>query len=123
MFSIFFTFFQFFQQPIKMVTKISSSSDFKEQLTAAGDALVIVDFFATWCGPCKAIAPTLEEMAKGEYSMCKFLKVDVDECEEVAMDNNISAMPTFKFFKGGKEVDELVGANAEKLKEIINKHK
>ena len=106
-----------------MVTKISSSNDFKEQLAAAGDALVVVDFFATWCGPCKAIAPAIEEMAKGEYSMVKFLKVDVDECEEVAMDNNISAMPTFKFFKGGKEVDELVGANAEKLKEIINKHK
>ena len=52
-----------------------------------------------------------------------FLKVDVDEAEDVAGEYNISAMPTFKFFKGGKEVDELVGANAEKLKEIINKHK
>ena len=106
-----------------MVTQVTSTSHFKEQLAAAGDALVVVDFFATWCGPCKAIAPAIEEMAKGEYSMCKFLKVDVDECEEIAMDNEISAMPTFKFFKGGKVVDELVGANPDKLKEIINKHK
>ena len=106
-----------------MVTKVSSKSHFQEQLTSAGDALVVVDFFATWCKPCKAIAPLLEEMAKGEYSMVKFLKVDVDECEEVAMDNEISAMPTFKFFKGGNVVDELVGANPDKLKEIINKHK
>ena len=106
-----------------MVTKISSASHFKDQLKEAGDALVVVDFFATWCGPCKAIAPLLEEMAKGEHSMVKFLKVDVDECEEVAMDNEISAMPTFKFFKGGNVVDKLVGANPDKLKDIINKHK
>ena len=57
---------------------------------------------------------------QGEKWSFKFLKVDVDECEEVAMDNEISAMPTFKFFKGGNVVDELVGANPDKLKEIID---
>ena len=106
-----------------MVEKATSASHFKELLNGAGDALVVVDFFATWCGPCKAIAPTIEEWAKGEFSMVKFVKVDVDECEEVAMDNDISAMPTFKFFKGGNAVDELVGANPDKLKEKINQHK
>ena len=51
-------------------------------------------------------------MAKGEYSMVKFFKVDEDECEEVALDNEIRSMPSFKFFKGRNVVDELVGANA-----------
>ena len=107
-----------------MVELVKSKSDFAEHLAAAGtDGLVVVDFFATWCGPCKAIAPRIEEMAKNEYSMVKFLKVDVDECEEVAMDYEVSAMPTFKFIKGGKVVGELIGANADKLKALVEEHK
>ena len=106
-----------------MVYQVTSSSDMKAQLEAAGDTLVVVDFYATWCGPCIAIAPRIEEMSKGDFSSIKFLKVDVDECEEVAMEYNITAMPTFKIIKVGQVVDELIGANADKLKELINKHK
>ena len=104
-----------------MVTVVASAEDMKALIDC--EQLVVVDFFATWCGPCKAIAPRIEEMANGEFADVKFLKVDVDECEEVALEYNISAMPTFKFIKGGKEVDELVGANAEQLIEKINKNK
>jgi thioredoxin 1 len=104
-----------------MVTVVSSAEDMKILIDC--ECLVVVDFFATWCGPCKAIAPKIEEMAKGEFSDVKFLKVDVTPSSKKVMDYNITAMPTFKFIKGGKEVDELVGANAEKLKEKINKNK
>ena len=106
-----------------MVELVKSGKEMADQLAAAGDSLVVVDFFATWCGPCKAIAPQIEEMAKGEFSMVKFLKVDVDECEEVAMEYKITAMPTFKFIKNGNVVDELMGANADRLKALINTHK
>jgi len=106
-----------------MVELVKSAKDMADQLAAAGDGLVVVDFYATWCGPCKVIAPQIEEMAKGEFSMVKFLKVDVDECEEVAMEYKITAMPTFKFIKGGNVVDELMGANADRLKALINTHK
>ena len=104
-----------------MVTVVSSAEDMK--ILVDCECLVIVDFFATWCGPCKAIAPKIEEMANGEFSDLKFLKVDIDELEELAVEYNITAMPTFKFIKSGKEVDELVGANVEKLIEKINTHK
>ena len=68
--------------------------------------LVVIDFFATWCGPCKMISPKIEAMA-GEMSNVVFLKVDVDEAEDVAQEYNISAMPTFIFLKNGQKVKDL----------------
>ena len=63
----------------------------------------MIDFFATWCGPCKMIAPKLEQMDK-DMDNVVFLKVDVDEAEDVAQEYNISAMPTFVFLKNGQKV-------------------
>ena len=78
-------------------------SDLETQLKEAGDKLVVIDFFATWCGPCKMISPVLEEM-EAQMSNVKFLKVDVDEAEDVAVHYQISAMPTFIFIKNGQKV-------------------
>lgn len=80
--------------------------------------LVVVDFFATWCGPCKMISPKLEELAK-DFKNITILKVDVDECEDLAMEYEVSAMPTFVFIKKGQKVDSFAGANFEKLKDTI----
>ena len=86
-----------------MVYKCGSMSDLETQLKEAGDKLVVIDFFATWCGPCKMISPVLEEM-EAQMSNVKFLKVDVDEAEDVAVHYQISAMPTFIFIKNGQKV-------------------
>jgi large subunit ribosomal protein L40e len=88
----------------------------------AGDKLVVVDFTATWCGPCQMMAPKFEKMATEEPD-CVFVKVDVDDNEDVAAECGISAMPTFQCFKGGKKVDELVGASEEKLRAMVAKNK
>merc|ERR1712190_150111 len=104
-----------------MVHEVPDMDDFKSQLSSAGSKLVVVDFHATWCGPCKMIAPIIVEMA-GKMDNVVFLKVDVDEAEAVAAEYNISAMPTFVFIKDGKKIDELMGANADKLKELVSKH-
>merc|ERR1712008_162070 len=98
---------------------VEDSDDFKNQLTAAGDKLVVVDFFATWCGPCKMIAPVLEAMSSSMEDVV-FLKVDVDDCEDVAAEYSITAMPTFLFIKSKGKVAALTGANVEKLKELVN---
>merc|ERR1712113_114764 len=74
-----------------------------------GDVLVCVDFFATWCGPCKMIAPKLEAMSKEFEGKVIFLKVDVDELEDLAASQEVKAMPTFSFFKGGKKLDSFAG--------------
>ncbi|CAG5085406.1 Similar to Trx-2: Thioredoxin-2 (Drosophila yakuba), partial [Cotesia congregata] len=91
--------------------------DLKKRLADAGSKLVVIDFHATWCGPCKMIGPKVEELA-GEHTEVVFVKVDVDECEDIATEYNVNSMPTFKFIKDGKVVDTLVGANVDKLDDL-----
>lgn len=80
--------------------------------------LAVVDFTASWCGPCRAIAPYFTELAKNNPSVI-FLKVDVDELNAVASKWDINAMPTFVFLKGGEIVHKIVGADkAALLKKI-----
>lgn len=105
-----------------MVTHIKDKDDLQSKLTDAGEQLVVIDFFATWCGPCKMIGPKLEELAK-EYSDVHILKVDVDECEDIAMEYNISSMPTFVFIKNKEVIFTFSGANYDKLKASILENK
>ena len=124
-----------------MVYAVKDLADFNAQLEAAGGKLVVVDFFATWCPPCKMIAPHLEEISK-TMSDVVVLKVDVDDCEDVAAEYKvaimeilspdrvmvnlllqITAMPTFIFFKSKAKIADMTGANVEKLKEIVASNK
>ncbi|KAG4302266.1 hypothetical protein PCK1_001538 [Pneumocystis canis] len=99
-----------------MVHQVSSRDEFKTKIST--NQLTVVDFFATWCGPCKAIAPQLVELSK-KYPNVVFLKVDVDELCELASDYGISAMPTFLFFKNGEKMAEVVGASCSKVEQTI----
>jgi len=102
-----------------MVNNITTKEDFDSAIKA--DKLVVVDFFATWCGPCKTIAPQLVLFSK-EYENADFLKVDVDELSQVAEKADVTAMPTFILYKNGKELDKVVGANTKALEAAIKKH-
>jgi len=84
--------------------------------------LVVVDFFATWCGPCVFISPVLADLSEQFLDVC-FLKVDVDQCTQVSENCAIAAMPTFQFYKHGTKIDEVIGANTQKLKDTVAKHK
>lgn len=97
--------------------KVATKEDFDSILQ--NHERVAVDFTATWCGPCKMIAPKFDKLAE-KYSSIKFIKVDVDENSETAEAYGISAMPTFKFFKNGIEAErELVGADEAELDEKL----
>ncbi|XP_033890742.2 thioredoxin-like isoform X1 [Acipenser ruthenus] len=105
-----------------MVRFIESKAEFEEALKDAGSMLVIVDFTATWCGPCKMISPVFEKLAE-EHKDVVFLKVDVDDAQDVAEMCKVSSMPTFQFFKNGQKVEEFSGANKDKLSEMLMKYK
>lgn len=93
-----------------------------DQLMAANDGkAVVVDFSATWCGPCRMIGPYFEELST-QFDSVVFVKVDVDEVEAVAAAAGISAMPTFQVYKDGAKVDELVGAAKDRLKALVQKY-
>ncbi|ANZ75933.1 BA75_03012T0 [Komagataella pastoris] len=100
-----------------MVQEINSAEEFDK---AIASGVVLVDFFATWCGPCKMIAPVLDKFSK-EYEQVSFYKVDVDKLSEVAARFEISAMPTFLFFQNGEVVSKVTGANAAAIKQTITK--
>ncbi|CAI9109621.1 OLC1v1009472C1 [Oldenlandia corymbosa var. corymbosa] len=84
--------------------------------------LMVVDFAATWCGPCKFMEPAVNEMA-AKFTDVDFIKIDVDELSDVAQEFKVQAMPTFLLLKQGKEVDRVVGAKKDELEKKIQKHR
>ena len=76
----------------------------------SGDKPVMIDFWATWCGPCRMLAPVVEEIAQEYDGKVVVAKCDVDDADEVAMQFRIRNIPTLMFFKGGEMVNRLVGA-------------
>ncbi|MBI5057581.1 MAG: thioredoxin [Nitrospirae bacterium] len=91
------------------VTSVTGDSSFNEVVLQAS-TLVMVDFWATWCGPCKIIAPVVEELAKEYTGKVAFAKVNTDENPDLASRYNIRGIPTLIFFKNGKMLDQVVGA-------------
>ena len=89
-----------------------AQADFSNEVTSASGA-VVVDFYATWCGPCKILAPMMEAQAGLFIGKIKFLKVNVDESPDLAKTYEIQAIPTVLFFKEGKVVDRVVGLPGE----------
>jgi len=104
------------------VQNIENKAEFDNILASNTGKLIVVDFTATWCGPCQQIKPVYHSMAE-EFPDIVFTAVDVDDNEETASACGISAMPTFQFYKNGVKVDELMGANADKLREKISQLK
>ena len=96
-----------------------TSKNFEKALQAA-PGVAVVDFFATWCGPCKMLAPVIEEAAE-DMPEIQFYKVDVDEAPELARSFKVMSVPTLAFFKNGELVKKNVGAvSYEELEELIN---
>ena len=93
-----------------MAEKIThlTNDTFKAAVAASATPL-LVDFWAPWCGPCKAIGPILEELAGELNGQVQIAKVNIDDNNEIAAEYNIRAMPTMLVFKGGKLVDQIVG--------------
>ena len=90
-----------------MTTSVNNETFASEVLEQT--KLVLVDFWAEWCGPCKQIAPTLEELAEKYSENLSVCKVDVDSNRELALQYNVRSIPSLMIFKNGEMVDSLIG--------------
>lgn len=99
------------------VLEVTSENFEKEVLES--EKTVLVDFYAEWCGPCKRLSPIVEEVAKEEEEV-KFVKMNIDNCEDIAIEYQVMSIPTLVVMKNGKEANRSVGLiDKEQVKELI----
>lgn len=101
------------------IHKVSELDEYLRYLSKRGK--VVVDFSASWCGPCKVIHPEYERLAEEYEGRIFFIEVDVEEGIDIATRDNVSAMPTFITYYGGEEVSRMKGANPQNLREMVYK--
>lgn len=103
-----------------MITHVNSVSEYNELVEGK---TIVVDFFATWCGPCRMLSPVIEQIDKEGLVKCDFVKVDVDDLGELAMKYGINSIPTLIIFKDGQIKETLLGYRPlNQLVDAINKN-
>lgn len=90
------------------MAKIINETEFRD-IVLKGTGVVLVDFFATWCGPCKALAPVLMEVTEAVKGKASVYKVDIDQSQALAQEYRVMSVPTMKIFKNGEVVETIVG--------------
>ena len=104
-------------------TVVTDSTFEQEVIKASHEKPVLVDFWATWCGPCRQLSPLVEQLADEKSELMNVVKVDVDANEGVSMKYGIQSIPTLILFKGGKPVKQLMGyMPKERLFDQIKSH-
>lgn len=92
-----------------------------DNVLASTKQLVVVDFYTTWCGPCKTIAPKVQQLA-GKMSNVVFMKVDAEAVEDLAAREKVNRYPSFIFYRNKRRIDRMEGSNFDNLRALIEKH-
>lgn len=105
------------------VEEITSRKAFSHILRNSDDKLIIIDFYANWCGPCKNIAPFIKELSeKEEYSDILFFKINIEKLDDLADGEGVSSLPTFLFYKNNKQIGKVVGASRSNFLQSLAKY-
>ena len=111
------------QSGLQKIMTISVNKETFSKEVLEQSKLVLVDFWAEWCGPCKQIAPTLEELADKYSENLSVCKVDVDTNSELALQYNVRSIPSLMIFKNGEMTDSLIGAvSLEELEDLVTRN-
>eukprot|EP00922_Rhytidocystis_sp_ex-Travisia-forbesii_P042824 GHVS01064033.1.p1 GENE.GHVS01064033.1~~GHVS01064033.1.p1 ORF type:complete len:233 (+),score=81.75 GHVS01064033.1:213-911(+) len=111
------------QQRRCVVTEVESVEQYRQKLLDAGaDKLLVVQYTASWCGPCRQMRPIVTKWSN-EMPTVEFVTVDIDDQSALAEEEDIKHVPTFVLLKNGRALEKLIGADATKMKEVIDKHK
>lgn len=102
------------------ITKLERYEDYQQAVTDCGKSLMVIDFYADWCGPCKRLSPELQKLAE-KFPQVKFFKVNVEEQEKLTQEYNISGMPTIVFLRSGSLLETVVGAKLDLIKATLEK--
>ncbi|XP_021908693.1 thioredoxin H-type-like [Carica papaya] len=113
-----------FERKTSQLTEVHSKKLWKTRFHASKNTntLVVIDFTASWCGPCKLMEPTIKDCA-AKFTDIEFFKIDVDMLGDVAEEFEVDAMPTIVLMKNGEELDRVVGAKPGELLQKIEKHR
>lgn len=103
------------------IVEMTTAAEFAAEVTEA-KGVVLVDFWAPWCGPCKMITPVVDELAAQYEGKVKVCKVNVDEGGDLATEHDVMGVPCLIFFRDGEEIDRIIGHNPDKLKEAFAKY-
>ncbi|XP_068158578.1 thioredoxin-2 [Drosophila tropicalis] len=106
----------------KKVIVIESKEALDQIIDEAGNKHVLVEFYATWCGPCAIIGPRLEQLAEEYADRLLILKIDVDDHEDIAIEYDVTSMPTFLVLKNKVKLAQFVGSNSEKVESTVEKY-
>lgn len=102
------------------ILTIANKAEFNKNVLESSD-VTLVDFWASWCGPCKMLAPVIDSIANDYEGKAKFAKVNIDDCEDLAREYGVMSIPTLIVFKGGKAVQQTVGVvPAVAIEKLLN---
>lgn len=88
------------------------------------DKLVVIDFYADWCGPCRRMAPYIEQLSEDkEYENVVFFKINIEKLDKLSDNEGVTSLPTFLFYKSGQKIAKVVGASKQEFDEVLDEYK
>ncbi|AHX04380.1 thioredoxin [Ehrlichia japonica] len=105
-----------------MIEQIGDSEFENKVISSNEDILILVDFWAPWCGPCRTLEPQLEKLAQQYVDKVKIYKLNIEDNQDAAIQYGVSAVPTILMFKNGKKLSQVVGADVSKIISELNNH-